>query len=121
MLRTIRKIKHVLSFSAERIGDYAELLQIELALFKQGVVKTVISYVVMVVSMMMFLTFVSVAVLVTSWDTPYRVIVAWAITAVWFVLALISFYLARTALTPSPLGELGDEIRRDVAAIRESL
>ena len=122
MLRMIRNIRHILSFSTERLGDYAELFQLELALFKQGLVRTLVGYVMLAACGMLCLTFLSLALLVTFWDGPSRLYVAWGIAIGWCVLTLIALWIARSAREASTtFDELGDEMRADIVAIRESL
>jgi hypothetical protein len=122
MLRAIRNIRHILSFSTERLGDYAELIQLELALFKQGLVRTLIGYVMLAACGMLCLTFLSLALLVTFWDNPERLYVAWGIAIGWCVLTLIAFWIAHSARDmSSTFDEFADELRDDITAIRESL
>jgi hypothetical protein len=122
MLRIIRNIRYILSFSSERLGDYAELVQLELALFKQGLVRTLLGYIVLAACGMLCLAFLCVALLVTFWDSSARLYTAWGIAVGWCALSLIALWVARSTWdASSTLDEMGDALRADIAAIKKSL
>jgi hypothetical protein len=119
MFKIFRTIKQLLWFSGERVGDYAELFQLELVLFKQSLVRAMVGCVLLGMCVVLCLGFVSVALLVTFWDTPNRIPVAWGLAGGWFVLAALSGWFTYSLHDVSAsFDEFGDAIRRDLRAVK---
>ncbi len=118
-LETLSYYRKVAQFAGVRLGNYVELALLEVALYKAAVVRSVVAFVVMAVCGIFALAFLSVAALVTFWDTEYRIQAAWWIFGVWCALSLVAFFVAKSA-TPNeaPTSTLSDQIKKDLAAIR---
>ncbi|WP_176461443.1 phage holin family protein [Bordetella genomosp. 1] len=108
-------------FAAGRIGQYGELLHLELALYRQSLVRSLIALVALVFAGLGAAAFLSIAVLVHYWETPWRRTTGWAIAGVWIGVAVISLLLARrNAPDGLPFQSLGTQLRLDAQALRES-
>lgn len=119
MLSQIARAKVVAAFAAGRVSDYAELLKLELAEYRRNVVLGMVGWIALVICGLACAAFISVAIIVTYWDSPYRVQAAWGIAALWGVLALASWGLARAANRDRPVfTTLTEELSLDLAAIR---
>lgn len=115
----LRRLRHIARFAAERTGDYVELIGIELSLYRTALISTLISGVALVFCGLGTLGFVSVATIVSFWDTDYRRLAAWLVAGAWLVVTLISLAIARrNAPKGSPFAELSHQVRLDTAAAR---
>lgn len=116
---TLARYKRIAEFTVSRLGDYAELCTLELVTYRSALVSMIAAYVAMVFCATFALGFLSLAVLVSFWNTDHRVMAAWGIFMVWLVLAVIAFALARKA-TPdaAPQSVLSQQIKLDLDAIK---
>ncbi|MFJ1298939.1 phage holin family protein [Pseudomonadota bacterium AL_CKDN230030165-1A_HGKHYDSX7] len=109
-------------FAAGRLGQYAELLHIEMAMYRQSLVRSLIALVALVLTGMGAAAFISIAVLVHYWDTPWRRTAGWAIAGVWFAIALISFLVVRRGVPDGlPFQSVGEQMRLDADALRDAM
>lgn len=121
MLRQIGRLKSIAQFVGGRVGPYGELLKLELALYRQSLVITILGYVGLALCTLFAATFISVAILVTYWDSPARTAVAWYLAGGWVLLGLASYLVGRiTSPKGEPFSELVEQLRLDVDAIRSS-
>ena len=131
VLRQIGRFKAIAQFVGGRVGPYGELLKLELALYRQSLIATILGYVGLVLCALFAATFISVAILVTYWDSTSRTAVAWYLAGGWqfagayvalaVLLGLVSYLVGRmTSPKGEPFNELLEEVRLDVDAIRSS-
>jgi len=115
----LRRLRHIAEFAANRMGDYVELVGIELSLYRSALVTTLLSCVALLFCALGTLAFVSVAVVVSFWDTPQRGLAAWLMAGAWLLITLIALYVAvRNAPRSSPFAELSRQVRLDTDAAR---
>lgn len=115
----LRRMRHLAEFVVERSGDYLELAGLELSLYRSALVNTLIGCVALLFCALGTLAFISVATVVTFWDTEYRLITAWAVAGAWLLVTLIALTVAaRSAPKASPFAELSHQVRLDTAAAR---
>lgn len=115
----LRRLRRLAAFAAERSGDYVELVGIELSLYRSALVATVISSVALVFCGLGTLGFISVAAIVSFWDTEHRKLAAWLVAGAWLLITLISLAIStRSAPKASPFAELSHQVRLDTAAAR---
>jgi uncharacterized membrane protein YqjE len=111
--------KRLAQFVNVRIGNYVELGLLEVTLYKNALLRSIVAYVAMLFCILFSLAFLSIAVLVSYWDTDVRVTTAWWIFGVWLVLALIALLYAQgTAPQDAPASVLSEQIKLDLHAIR---
>jgi hypothetical protein len=68
----------------------------------------------------LFMGFLSVAVIVTAWDSVHRVLVAWLICLLWAAIAAIGLAYARRVLEgPLPFGRMSAELLRDITQVKK--
>ena len=114
-----KRIRHLAEFVIERSGDYLELAGIELSLYRSALVTTLISSVALLFCALGTLAFISVATIVSFWDTDHRLLVAWLVAGAWLLITLISLTIAaRNAPKNSLFAELSHQVRLDAAAAR---
>lgn len=115
----LRRLRHIAEFAAERTGDYLELAGIELSLYRSALVTTLISGVALLFCALGTLAFVSVATVVSFWDTEHRTLAAWLVAGAWLLVTLVALAIAnRNVPRESPFAELSRQVRLDTAAAR---
>ncbi len=122
MLGRIVRVKHAATFVGNRIEDYVQLARLDAAVLRQELVRAAVGLALLACAGLLFLCFFSVAVIVTAWQTEERVLVAWLVCLMWALLGGAGLVLARRALQqPTPFQDLGTEISRDLAVLKEML
>lgn len=107
---------------AERAGDYLSLLKIEAKIQGAIFVKQVVGFAVAAVFGLLAIVFLGLALIVSFWETDYRILVAWLVFLVFAASAGFGLYLARKHVTlGEPFAHVKQEILRDVDLIKETL
>jgi amino acid transporter len=120
MFSSIRKAKILIPFFYQRLGDYAELARLDLITFRNEMINSIVGAAIGAAALLLLLCFICVAVIVTEWDTPYRVRTAWLIALGWGLVTGACAYVARLLMTgSSPFENIGSEISRDLSVIRD--
>jgi uncharacterized membrane protein YqjE len=122
MLKALQKSKQLSVIAMDRLGDYLALLQIEMKLQGRELSAQLLGYLLAVMCTFFVLLFTGMAIMVTFWDSGYRSIAAWFVVALYGIAAGAGISLVRRH-AGSGLGmmTLREEIKRDVALLRESL
>jgi len=121
VFEAIRKSRQISSIALDRLGDYIELLRIEMKLQGRELGVMLLGTAVGAVFGLLATIFIGVAIILTWWDSPYRALAAWGVVVLYAVVAAFGLLLASKHRPGSALGTLRDEIRRDAAVVRESL
>lgn len=122
MLKALQKSKQLSVIAMDRLGDYLALLQIEMKLQGRELGAQLAGYVLAAMCAFFILLFTGIAILVTFWDGDYRRTAAWFVVALYAVVAGAGISLARQhAGRGLGMMTLREEIKRDVALVRESL
>ncbi len=119
MLSSIRKAKILIPFFYERLGDYAELARMDLVQFRSETIHSIAGAVVGAAALLLLLSFIGIAAIVTEWDTPHRILTAWLVVLGWSLCTGACVYLARRLMSGSPpFAHVGSAISNDLAAIK---
>jgi hypothetical protein len=119
MFSSFRKAQILIPFFSERLGDYATLARLDLVQFRNETIQSIVGAIVGAAALLLLLSFIGVAVIVTAWDSSNRILVAWLVALAWGLITGICVYLARRPSSGSaPFANIGLEIARDLAAIR---
>ena len=122
MLKALQKSKQLSVIAIDRLGDYLALLQIEMKLQGRELGVQLAGYVLAAMCVFFMLLFTGIAIMVTFWDSDYREIAAWFVVALYAAAAGAGISLARQhAGRGEGMMTLRDEIKRDLALVRESL
>jgi uncharacterized membrane protein YqjE len=121
VFEAIRKSKQISLIALDRLGDYIELLRIEMKLQGRELGMMLLSSAIGAVFGLLAVLFAGIAIIITWWDSPYRALAAWAVVLLYGGVAGFGFSLARKHKPGSALSTLRDEIKRDAALVRESL
>ena len=116
-LQRVRRVRSVLHFVRDRVPHYGPLVTDDLHHFRDELVKATVGAGVSAVAGLIFACFVSLAVIVTAWDTNHRLLVAWLVCGAWAVLAIVGLSYARRAVVsaPRPFRLVSAAIARDYA------
>lgn len=121
MFETIKKARHLAAIALERIDDYLELIRISVEIQGQSLKKRIISFVIVVLFAVLSLIFLGLAIIVTCWDTPYRAVAAWGVTACYALIAIMAYMMGSQDKTSpaSTFDTLRDELRQDVKLMKD--
>jgi hypothetical protein len=119
MFSSIRKAKILIPFFYDRLGDYAELARIDLVQFRTEMIHSIAGAAIGAGALLLLLSFIGIAAIVTEWDTPNRVLTAWLVVLGWSLFTGVCIYLARRLMSGSPpFAHIGSAITSDLAAIK---
>lgn len=120
MFETIKKARHLAVIALERIDDYLELVRISVEIQEQSLKKRIISFVVVMLFAILSLIFLGLAIIITCWDTPYRVAAAWGVAACYALIAFAAYMGSQGKASPaSTFDTLRDELRQDVKLMKD--
>jgi uncharacterized membrane protein YqjE len=114
MFQKVRRVRSALQLLRERLPHYGFLFNHDLNAFRAEVIKVSVGAGVAAVTGLLFACFLCVAVIVSAWDTRYRILAAWAVCAVWAVFAFAGLIYARRAVAgPLPFRSVSEAALRD--------
>ena len=118
MFRKVHEVNSALRFVRERLPHYGPLVAADLHQFREEIVKATMGASVSAVAGLIFAAFFSLAVIVTAWDTHYRITTAWLVCLAWAALALAGLVYARKAISgPLPFRQVSGAVARDYATL----
>src|SRR3984957_18993208 len=117
MFNKVRRVRSVLNFVRDRVPHYGPLVTDDLHHFRDELVKATVGAGVSAVAGLIFACFLSLAVIVTAWESSHRILVAWLVCLGWAVLAVVGLSYARKAVvsSPRPFRLVSAAIARDYA------
>ena len=122
MFETLHKSKQISAIALERLGDYLELLQIEMKLQGRELGVLMLGYAVGAIFALLVAIFVGVAIILTFWDTPYRALAAWFVVLLYGAVSGAGIAMARKhAHAGSAFSTLRNELKQDVKLVKESI
>jgi hypothetical protein len=121
MLAKARRTREVFRFIRINSPAYLRVLHSDLDTFRNELVRASAGLIVGAVAGLLFASFLSVALLVSAWETKLRMPTAWGVAAGWLLLALGGLSYARRALrAPMPFANFIQLLQRDLAAIERA-
>jgi uncharacterized membrane protein YqjE len=123
LLQKIRDSVALAHFVRERLPHYGPLVAGDLRRFREEIVQATVGAGLAMVAGLFFACFVSVAIIISFWNGPYRIVSAWLICALWAVVAIAGLRIARRAViaAPPPFHVVGVTFARDYEHIVELL
>jgi hypothetical protein len=114
----IRRVHGTLKFIHSRTPDYIRLARQDVTAFRRELLEALLGVGVGAAAGMFFMCFLSVAIIVTVWDSHYRVLTAWLVCGGWGAVAAAGLRYSRRALTgPAPFANLARALLHDVEII----
>ncbi len=89
-------------FVRDKVPSYGPLLRSDLHVFREEIIKATVGAGIAGVCGLIFACFLSVAVVVTAWDSGHRIAAAWVVCGAWAVLAAAGLGYARKATAGGP-------------------
>jgi hypothetical protein len=121
MVAKARRAREVFRFIRINSPAYLRVFHSDLNAFRNEFVRTSVGLIVGAVAGLLFVSFLSVALLASTWETRLRLVTAWGVTAGWLVIALAGLTYARRALrAPMPFANFTQLLQRDLAAIERA-
>ena len=102
MFQKVHRLKTTFDYLRERAPHYAPLLLDDLHQFRDEIVKASVGASISGAAGLIFACFLSVAVIVSAWDSLHRTAVAWAVCGGWGLLAIGGLWFARKAISGRP-------------------
>jgi hypothetical protein len=123
MFGRVRRVRSVVHFVRDRVPRYGPLITDDLHHFRNELVRATVGAGVSAVAGLIFVCFLSLAVIVTAWDSSHRLLVAWLVCLVWAVLAVAGLRYASTAVmsAPRPFRLVSAAVSRDYARLLAAL
>ena len=122
MFERVREARAIVHFARERLPHYGPLLTQDLHRFRDEIVRATLGAGLALAASLIFCCFLSIAVIVSTWDGSHRTLTAWLVCATWGVLALAGVWIARRALDgPTPFQLVSDALSRDYVTFVETL
>lgn len=114
-LSSIRTAVDALKFVQGRIPNYLRAFHADLGLFEAELARVAVGTGVAAVAGLLCIAFVSVAVIVTAWDSRFRITAAWLVCLGWAVIVAVATRYALTVRTgPKPFASLSTELLHDL-------
>jgi hypothetical protein len=118
MFRRVHEVKSILQFLRERAPQYGPLSRDDLHKFRDEIVKASVGASISAAAGLIFACFLSVAVIVSAWDSVHRTAVAWVVCFAWGMLALGGLWYARKSISgPPPFQLMSAALARDYASL----
>ena len=122
MIHVLRKSRQIVLIAIDRLSDYFALIGIEARLQGHSIVLHLLGYLVAATFAVFTLLFLGFALLISFWDSEWRLLAAWMVVALYGCAAVAGITIAKHyAGHGAGLRSLREEIRRDAAMLRENL
>jgi hypothetical protein len=114
----IRRVHGTLQFLHSRSPDYIRLARQDFGALRRELIEVLLGLGVGVAAGMLFLCFLSVAIIVTAWESRYRILSTWLVCGGWGVLAMAGLLHSRRGLSgPLPFANLTGVLLKDLQVI----
>jgi len=118
----IEKARQIGVIVLERAEDYLELLRLDVEIQRRHFVQRVLSFAITGVCFLIAFVFLGLAVIVSFWETDYRILVTWIVVAFYIVLAIIAYIRAkRHVRREAALSTISHELQEDIKLIKDLL
>jgi uncharacterized membrane protein YqjE len=122
MLSALHKSKQLYIITLERIGDYLDLLRVEMKIREQQLAIRIAGFTVAVLFTLLATIFFGLAIIVSFWSTDYRALAAWFVVVLYGAIAGVSYSMCMKHFRSQPLTTtLRSQLQRDIDVIKESI
>jgi hypothetical protein len=122
MFDRVRRVQSIAKYLHGRAPEYIRLARADSGAFRTELIEAIGGVAVAGAAGLLFICFLSVAIIVTSWDTRCRVLTAWLVCVGWGVLAAAGLGYARSAVRgrPAPFDALSAALLHDLGVIERT-
>lgn len=118
MVAKARRAREVFRFIRINSPAYLRVFHSDLRTFREELIRTSVGLLIGAVAGLLFVSFLCVALVVSAWDTQFRLLTAWGVSLGWLLIALVGLIFARRALkVPPPFANFTQLLQQDLAAI----
>jgi uncharacterized membrane protein YqjE len=122
VFETLHKSKQISVIALDRLGDYIELLRIEMKLQGRELAIHLLGYAIAALFAVLVAIFLGIAIIVSFWDSPNRAAAAWIVVLLYAAVAGLGVMLSRKQLhAGSAFSTLRDELKQDVDLVKKSI
>lgn len=122
MFAALHKSKQLYIITLDRIGDYLDLLRVELKIREYQLGFRIAGFTIAILFTLLATVFLGLAIIVSFWASEYRVLAAWFVVLLYGGIAGISFNLCLKHFRSPPLtSTLRSELQHDLDVVKESL
>lgn len=122
MFSALHKSKQLYLMGLERVGDYADLLRVEMKIREQQLAIRLAGFAVAALFALLTTIFFGIAIIVSFWGTDYQALAAWFVVLLYGVIAGVCLNLALKHFRSQPLTTtLRSQLQRDIDVIKESI
>jgi uncharacterized membrane protein YqjE len=122
MMSVLQKSRLLSAIALQRVGDYLDLLRVEVKIREHDIVVKLIGFSIAALLVLLVTIFFGVAIIVSFWETEYRVLAAWCIVFFYAIIAAISVVIGVRHVQPQSITtSLRSELQRDIALLKEGL
>ena len=120
IVRTLRTLGGTLGAQA---GLYGELLQLEIALEKQRLMRLAVLFTIALVALWCFLLFGAILIVALVWDTEYRIPVIGALVVLFVIVIFAAVWRVKAIINSSGkmFASIREELAADIALIKSQL
>jgi len=122
MFAALHKSKQLYLITLDRIGDYMDLLRVEVKIREQQLALRIAGFSVAILFALLATIFLGLAIIISFWGTEYRTLAAWFVVLLYGAIAGISFNLCMKHFRSPPLTNMiRSELQRDIDVIKENI
>jgi uncharacterized membrane protein YqjE len=122
MFSTLHKSKQLYLITLDRIGDYMDLLRVEMKIREYQLGLRIAGFTVALLFTLLATIFLGVAIIVSFWSSEYRALAAWAVVLLYGGIAAVCFNLCLKHFRSPPISAtLRTEFQSDIDTIKESI
>ncbi|HYD94913.1 MAG TPA: phage holin family protein [Noviherbaspirillum sp.] len=122
VMSALHKSKQLYLITLDRLGDYMDLLRVELKIREQQLAIRVAGFALALLFGLLATAFLGLAIIISFWDSDYRALAAWFVVLLYGAIAGISLSLGLKRFRSQPLTTtFRNELQRDIDVIKEAL
>lgn len=122
MFAALHKTKQLYIIALDRVGDYMDLLRVEVKIREQQLAMRIAGFAVALLFTLLATVFLGLAIIISFWSTDYRALAAWFVVLLYGGIAGFTFNLCMKHFKSPPLTTtIRGEMQRDLNIIKESL
>jgi uncharacterized membrane protein YqjE len=122
-LHAIQKSKTLSMIALDRVGDYLDLLKVEMKIRENELLVRAAGFAVAGIFGLLATVFLGVAIIVSFWESDYRALAAWFVVVLYGAIAGVTLrFCMKHVRSHASIGStLRSELQRDIEVIKESL
>lgn len=122
MFAALHKSKQLYMITLDRLGDYMDLLRVEMKIREQQLAMRIAGFAVAGLFALLATVFLGLAIIVSFWSTDYRVLAAWFVVVLYGTIAGISLNMClKHFRSPPIMTNLRSQLQRDIDVIKENI